>query len=300
LVKEMGSRCKVISKSLPIGIFDSGVGGLTVLRALREVLVDEPMLYLGDTARLPYGTKSADTVCHYALNACGILVEQGIKCLVVACNTATAMALEAIQAQFPMLPVMGVIQPGATACLTVPSAGPVVVLATESTVKGQAYQKILKTLAPQREVIEWPCQLLVALVEEGWCEGALVEAILQKIIAPLIDQLNGQRPACFLLGCTHFPVLKTALQKVLGESTMIVDPANTVAKNVFELLSERDLLVGKTRSNKLTRFLATDGIERFSRVAKIFLGEQIPVDAVELVSFPVQFSYPVLERKAIP
>lgn len=283
------------SKYLPIGIFDSGIGGLTVLRALREVMPDEPMLYLGDTARLPYGTKSADTVCHYALNACAILVEQGIKSLVVACNTATAVALEAIEAQFPMLPVMGVIQPGAAASLTVSSKGPVVVLATESTVKGHAYQKVLKMLAPEREVIEWPCQLLVALAEEGWCEGALVEAILQEIIAPLMEQLNGQRPACFLLGCTHFPVLKTALQKVLGDSTVIIDPANTVARNVFNLLSERNLLVEGTGSKRTTRFLATDGVERFSRVAKIFLGEQVPVDAVELVSLPLRFSHPVLK-----
>lgn len=282
-------------KNFPIGIFDSGVGGLTILRALREMLPDEPMLYLGDTARLPYGTKSADTVCHYALNACRILVEQGIKCLVIACNTATAVALEAIQAQFPMLPVMGVIQPGASASLTISSSGPVVVLATEGTVKGQAYQKILKILAPEREVIEWPCQLLVALAEEGWCEGVLVESILQKILAPLMEKLSGLRPACFLLGCTHFPVLKTALQNVLGESMVVIDPANAVAKNVFELLSERNLLIENMGSNKPIRFLATDGVERFSKVAKIFLGEQVPVDTVELVSFPFQFSHHVLK-----
>lgn len=286
-------------KNLPIGIFDSGVGGLTVLRALRAEMAHEPMLYLGDTARLPYGTKSADTVCHYAVNACAILVEQGIKCLVVACNTATAVALDVIQTQFPSLPVVGVIEPGAMASLTAPASGPVVVLATESTVKGHAYQRALKTLAPEREVIEWPCQLLVALAEEGWCEGALVEAILQEIITPLQKQLNGRMPACFLLGCTHFPVLKTALQNVLGKSTMIVDPANTVAKNVRALLSAQNLLAENAHSNPQTRFLATDGVERFSRVAKTFLGEQVPVDVVELVSLPFRFSHPVLIDKAV-
>lgn len=285
-------------KDFPIGIFDSGVGGLTVLRALRAEMVNEPMLYLGDTARLPYGTKSADTVCHYAVNACAILVEQGIKCLVVACNTATAVALEAIQAQFPLLPVVGVIAPGAMASLAEASSGPVVVLATESTVKGHAYQKAIKTLQPEREVIEWPCQLLVALAEEGWCEGTLVEAILQEVIAPLQKQLNGRRPACFLLGCTHFPVLKTALQNVLGKSTPIIDPANRVAKNVSALLSEKNLLASAHVSLQ-TRFLATDGVERFSRVAKIFLGEQVPVDVVELVSLPFRFSHPVLIDKAV-
>lgn len=273
------------NKSLPIGIFDSGIGGLTVLSALRDAMPCEPMLYLGDTARLPYGTKSSETVCHYALNACEVLVEQGIKCLVVACNTATAVALEAISARFPELPVIGVIQPGAAASLTVSSTGPIVVLATESTAKGHAYQKILKTLAPEREVIEWPCQLLVALAEEGWREGPLVEAILAEIIKPLNEHLKDKQPACFLLGCTHFPVLKQALQSVLGESMVIVDPARTVAQMVLRTLTEHDLLTPVMAPSQ-TRFLATDGVERFSRVAQIFLGEKVSLDRVELVSVP--------------
>lgn len=273
------------NKNLPIGIFDSGIGGLTVLSALREVMPQEPMLYLGDTARLPYGTKSSETVCHYALNACDVLVEQGIKCLVVACNTATAVALEAIQARFTSVPVIGVIQPGAAASLTVPSTGPIVVLATESTAKGHAYQKILNTLAPEREVIEWPCQLLVALAEEGWREGPLVEAILAEIVKPLLAHLAGKKPACYLLGCTHFPVLKRALQKVLGQSMVIVDPAKTVAQIVWQTLSEQELLVNNVPT-VLTRFLATDGTERFTRVAKIFLGENVVINKVELVSVP--------------
>jgi glutamate racemase len=295
MVKKVGCRSAFVvrvnklslnaNKNLPIGIFDSGIGGLTVLSALRDVMPQEPMLYLGDTARLPYGTKSSETVCHYALNACEVLVEQGIKCLVVACNTATAVALEAISARFPEIPVVGVIQPGAAASLTVSSTGPIVVLATESTAKGHAYQKILKTLAPEREVIEWPCQLWVALAEEGWREGALVEAILAEIIKPLNAQLNGKRPACYLLGCTHFPVLKQALQSVLGESMVIVDPARTVAQRVLRTLEERDLLICSDQPIQ-TRFLATDGIERFARVAQIFLGEKVAPDRVELVSVP--------------
>ena len=158
-------------------------------------------------------------------------------------------------------------------------------LATESTVKGQAYQKALKAISPKIEVIEWPCQLLVALAEEGWCEGGLVEAILKKMIDPLNEKLRGQKPACFLLGCTHFPVLKSALQNVLGDSTIIIDPANTVANDVNVLLTERALLSEINLSSSL-RFMATDGIERFSRVAQIFLGEQVPIESVELVSFP--------------
>jgi glutamate racemase len=272
------------SGSLPIGIFDSGIGGLTVLRAMREKLPHESMLYLGDTARLPYGTKSPETVCHYALNACDILVEQGIKCLVIACNTATAVAIDAIQSKFPEIPVMGVIQPGAEASISVSTSGPIVVLATESTVKGRAYQKTLNALSPQCEVIEWPCQLLVALAEEGWCQGELVEKIIQEILLPLNKQLQGKQPACYLLGCTHFPILKDALQSVLGNEAIIIDPASKVAENVLQLLEAQNLL--NQNCSSATRFLATDGVERFSRVAKFFLGEQIPVDAVELVTLP--------------
>lgn len=275
-----------LSNNLPIGVFDSGMGGLTVLKALREVMPNEPMLYLGDTARLPYGTKSASTVCQYALNACQALVDQGIKCLVVACNTATAVALEAIQQKFPHIPVIGVIEPGAAATLTYPNTGPIVVLATESTVKGHAYQKILKKLAPERTVIEWPCQLMVALAEEGWCKGSLVEAILREVLKNNVDKLNGQQPACFLLGCTHFPVLKSALQNVLGTSMVIVDPAKTTAQIVLRKLEENGLLFKQDTLNE-TRFLATDGVERFARVAEIFLEQPISVDNVELIAVPM-------------
>lgn len=269
-------------KELPIGIFDSGIGGLTVLRALQDVLPHEHFLYLGDTARLPYGTKSPETVRNYALNANEILISRGIKALVIACNTATAVALEALQEKFHPIPVLGVIVPGATASLEVPSQGPIVVLATEGTVKGHAYKQILSKLAPQREVIEWPCSLLVALAEEGWCEGELVEAVVAKVLAPLFDRLQRTRPACIVLGCTHFPVLKVAIQNVIGKEIPIVDPAQTVAQIVRALLLEQNLL-RETQSPALIRFMATDGVDRFSRVAQFFLGNQIHQD-VELVA----------------
>ncbi len=269
-------------KELPIGIFDSGIGGLTVLRALQAALPHEHFLYLGDTARLPYGTKSPQTVKNYALNANDILVATGVKALVVACNTATAVALEALQEKFYPLPVIGVIQPGAVASLSLSSNGPIVVLATESTAKWHAYRKILIELAPHRQVIEWPCSLLVALAEEGWCEGPLVEQIILKLLAPLLDQLKNVQPACMLLGCTHFPVLRSAIQNVIG-NTPIIDPAHTVAEELIALLSEQNLL----RSNAqppITQFMATDGVERFARVAQTFLGYPITPEQVELVT----------------
>ncbi|MBS0290363.1 MAG: glutamate racemase [Proteobacteria bacterium] len=272
----------LITKDLPIGIFDSGIGGLTVLRALQQALPNENFLYLGDTARLPYGTKSPQTVRDYTLNANEILVASGIKLLVVACNTASAVALDALQEKFHPLPVMGVIKSGAQACLAFPSQGPIVVLATESTAKWHAYQKTLLELAPLQEVIEWPCQLLVALAEEGWCQGALVDQIISTLLSPLFKQLGDISPACFLLGCTHFPVLRASLQNVLG-TIPIIDPAHTLARQVIELLSSQDLL--RTQASlPSTQFMATDGIERFARVAQTFLGEPISLQSVELVT----------------
>lgn len=268
---------------LPIGIFDSGIGGLTVLRALREHLPHEHFLYLGDTARLPYGTKSPQTVKNYALNANEILMARGVKMLVVACNTATAVALEALQERFDPLPVIGVVLPGANACLTIPSTNPIVVLATEGTAKWHTYRQSLALLAPSRQVIEWPCQLLVALAEEGWCEGPLVEQIINRVLSPLLTSLNGITPGCVLLGCTHFPVFKSAMQNVLGQQITIVDPAHTVANEVWTLLSKQNLL-NPQQIPGITRFMATDGVERFARVAEIFLNSAIQPKEVELVT----------------
>lgn len=276
------------NRDLPIGIFDSGIGGLTVLRALQEVLPHEHFLYLGDTARLPYGTKSPETVKNYALNANEILISHGIKALVIACNTATAAALESLQEKFYPIPVLGVIVPGATSSLAIPKPGPIVILATEGTVKGHAYQQILSKLAPERTVIEWPCSLLVALAEEGWCKGHLVEKIIAEVLDPLFLSLKDTPPACFVLGCTHFPVLKSAIQNVIGEAIPIVDPAQTVAQLVHNLLSEQNLL-RKTPDLPLARFMVTDGVERFTRVAQIFLGKTLTQE-VELVSLPFEAS----------
>ncbi|MBS0288073.1 MAG: glutamate racemase [Proteobacteria bacterium] len=269
------------NKDLPIGVFDSGIGGLTVLRALQHALPHENFLYLGDTARLPYGTKSPQTVKDYALNANEILVATGVKALVVACNTATAVALDALQEKFQPLPVLGVIAPGAIASLEIASEGPIVVLATESTAKWHAYRDILSSLAPERTVIEWPCQLLVALAEEGWCEGPLVEEIISKLLSPLFAYLGNTKPACILLGCTHFPVLKSAMQHVVG-TIPVIDPAHTLAAQVITLLSSQNLLRAGTKQE--TQFMATDGIERFARVAQTFLGYAISSEDVELVT----------------
>jgi len=277
----------ITKNELPIGIFDSGIGGLTVLRALRSALPQEHFLYLGDTARLPYGTKTPDTVRNYALNANEILVNTGIKALVVACNTATAVGLEALQEKFPHIPVVGVILPGAKASSLVKGDGPVVVLATEGTAKWHAYQRALSVLAPEKTVIEWPCSLLVALAEEGWCEGPLVEQIIARVLAPVLTAQTV--PACVVLGCTHFPVLKSAIQKVVGSSVLVIDPAETVAKVVSTYLTEHHLLRLSAKAGTV-RFMATDGVERFARVAQTFLGTPVSATEVALVTLPCAVS----------
>jgi len=285
------------SPHLPIGVFDSGVGGLTVLRVLQERLPNEHFLYLGDTARLPYGTKSPDTVKQYALNAAEILVNKGIKALVVACNTASAVAREVLQEKFHPLPVLGVIASGAKASIPyATTSNPIIVLATESTVKWHAYRHALLALAPDAQVIEWPCSLLVALAEEGWCQGILVEQIISKVLSPLFSFLGGKRPACVLLGCTHFPPLKSAIQAVMGSPIPVIDPAHTVADALISLLSSQPLFY--RAGNGSTRFMATDGVERFAQVAQTFLGYSIAAHEVEWVTVPASSSTFLKEKTA--
>lgn len=267
----------------PIGVFDSGMGGLTVLRALRSALPDEAFLYLGDTARLPYGTKSPATVQRYAVQAARILVERGAKALVVACNTASAVALDALQSRYAPLPVFGVVEPGAAAAAAA-GAGRVAVLATESTVRGGAYQRALLRLQPRMEVRARPCPLLVTLAEEGRHAGPLVELALEEYLRGLLAPSRAPGGATLLLGCTHFPVFEPVLERLLARCDVpvtVVDSAATTARAVAaELAAGRVPSASARRAPGIT-LLATDGRERFRRVGQYFLGH--PVEEVELV-----------------
>lgn len=268
------------SSELPIGVFDSGVGGLTVLRALRERLPHEQFIYLGDTARLPYGTKSGESVLRYSIQAAEFLVDQGIKYLVVACNTASSVAVEPLRVRFAPMPVIGVIEPGSLAGCAASESGHIAVLATEGTVRGGAYQRAIARLRPEARVSAQACSLFVALAEEGWTEGAIAEAIAHRYVDELfrgdasIDTL--------LLGCTHFPVLAAALRAVIGPSITIVDSAETTAKAVQAELVDRGLLHA-ARPSPLPILQATDSPERFARVGSRFLGEAFEPARVELV-----------------
>ncbi len=253
-----------MSDPRPIGIFDSGIGGLTVLAALRRRFPGERYLYLGDTARLPYGTKSSETVVRYALRAARFLADHGIKLLVVACNTASAAALEVLEEAMPV-PVIGVVRPGARAALT-GSPRRVGVIATESTVASGAYPRALAALRPGIEVISQPCPLFVPLAEEGWLEHPVTREVARIYLEPLanagVDTL--------ILGCTHYPLLRPAIAAAAGETTRLVDSAEAVAEEVGEALAG-PIAVGPGGDGM--RLLVTDAAARFSRIARAILGE---------------------------
>lgn len=270
------------SVDAPIGVFDSGVGGLTVLRELRQRLPQEDFVYLGDTARLPYGTKSPGSIRQYSLQAARLLLERGVKCLVVACNTASAVALEALAAEFAPTPVLGVLEPGAAAACRATRSGRIAVLATEGTVRGGAYQAAIARTLPRAVVSARPCPLFVALAEEGWTDGPIVDGVIHRYLDPLFADDAAGKPDTLVLGCTHFPVLAAALRQVLGEGVAIVDSAATTAAALSDVLDQHGLRRESTAAGHVT-LLATDGPERFARVGAVFLGQPLVPEDVEIV-----------------
>lgn len=267
---------------LPIGVFDSGVGGLTVLAALRDLLPGENFLYLGDTARVPYGTKSAESVSRYAVQAAGALVNRGIKMLVIACNTASAVSLGRLQECYQPLPVVGVIRPGAEAACKASSTGNIAVIATEGTVSGGAYERAIKKIRPDANVLSAPCQLFVSLAEEGWGKGEIAEAVAKKYLIPLFNRFGAKGPDSLVLGCTHFPVLREALENVSGPGIKLVDSARTTAEEVKKLLNENGLCRNDGHRG-FSKFMATDCAGRFAKVGTSFLGEHLSSEDVEII-----------------
>ncbi len=250
-----------------------------MLRSLQQALPQESFIYLGDTARLPYGTKSAETVARYALQAADALVERGIKALVVACNTASAAALDALRARHGSLPIIGVIEPGARAVAVASRSGNIVVLATEGTVRGGAYQRAIAQLRPEARVTAVACQLFVALAEEGWTSGSVVDAAIERYLRPVFDVTT---PDAIVLGCTHFPVLRDAIAQAVGASVTLVDSAATTAMAVRERLLAEGLSAGASAAARV-RFLATDSTARFAAVGGRFLGREIHESDIELI-----------------
>lgn len=268
-------------ESLPIGVFDSGVGGLTVLRALREALPRESFLYLGDTARLPYGTKSAGTVERYASQAAQVLVDRGVKLLVLACNTVSAVAVEPLREMFRPLPVIGVVEPGAEAACAATRSGHVLVTATEGTIRGAAYERAIRRRRPDAVVVGQPCPLFVALAEEAWTHGAVPELTAQRYLKPRLQA----DPALdtVVLGCTHFPVLADVVQQVVGPEVAVVDSARTTAAAVVSLLEQTDAARPEDAAPGSLTLLATDDPQRFARVGSGFLSTSLRAEDIELV-----------------
>ena len=267
-----------------IGVFDSGVGGLTVLDALRERMPHEDFIYLGDTARLPYGSKSPQTVARYAEQAAGQLIARGVKLVVIACNTASAVALEALRERLAPLPVIGVIEPGAEAACATTRTGHVLVTGTEGTIAGGAYTRALLAQRPELRVDAVACPMFVALAEEGWTDGPIAEAVVRRYLELELAGPERTRVDTLVLGCTHFPVLRDALARVCGPTVALVDSAHTTAVAVERELGQRGLarLALRPRTQQLS-FLATDAPERFARVGAVFLGHRIEPRDVELV-----------------
>jgi len=256
-----------------IGVFDSGFGGLTVLRELLKVLPGADYLYFGDTAHLPYGAKSVRTVAKYAISATNFLQEHGIEMLVIACNTATALAFDEISAAVS-IPVVGVIEPGAQRAAAISKTKNVAVLATEATVSSHAYQRALQRLG--LAATEKACPLLVPLVEEGWVEHPVTEQVAH-IYVDQIFQDGARNADVLVLGCTHYPLIRPLLRRVTPQHVEIVDSAESTAARVVELLG-KDCAQGKAGG---LRCYATDSVEKFRRLGGKFLGR--PIEDIELI-----------------
>jgi glutamate racemase len=254
----------------PIGIFDSGLGGLTVVQAIRRRLPAESIVYFGDTARVPYGTKSGETVARFAAEDCEFLCRYEPKFIVVACNTASAAALPTLSRRF-RLPILGVIEPGARAAESVCDGRPIGILGTERTIASGAYRRAIERRVPGARLVEKACPLLVPLVEEGrGPHDPLVKAVLQEYLQPMIEAGAGS----VVLGCTHYPLIKEGIAEVLGPEVHLVDSAEAVAEEVAYLLTTYGLLEPSGRGGM--RLFVSDNPERFQAVGRRFLGEDIP------------------------
>lgn len=287
--KRENPSSKLKIQNLPIGIFDSGVGGLTVYRALHEKLPNERFIYLGDTARVPYGTKSLATVERYAIENSRFLASRGIKVLVVACNTASALALPKIRENIG-LEVVGVIGPGARRAVeitkdkTPPKIG---VIATEATVSSRAYSEAIRRVCESAEIIEAACPLFVSLAEENWTREPETRSIGAKYLKEIVEK----KVDALVLGCTHYPILREVIREIVGEKVELIDSGAATAEEVGRLLDDKNLsnenpseLKNERRlCDDLDHFYVTDAAERFARVAERFLGAKpAKLEAIEV------------------
>lgn len=255
---------------LPIGVFDSGLGGLTVVKQLFAQMPYESIIYFGDTARVPYGSKSVSTVQKFSLQIAQFLQEKGIKMIIIACNTASSVALDLLKEAID-LPIVGVIEPGVRAALSVSNRKRIGIIGTTVTVATGKYERMLKEMDPDVQVHSVPCPLFVPLVEEGWASSSVTEEVARIYLKPLIDS----NIDTLILGCTHYPLIKSVLQKVLGSDIKIVDTAIETAVDVRRVLIEQGLLK-MSPTPPSHRFFVTDFPQKFEEIADRFLGYPLP------------------------
>ena len=255
--------------SAPVGIFDSGIGGLTVARAIFSRLPNESTIYFGDTARVPYGPKSPETVRRYSLEILRWLLDQGVKAVVIACNTSTAHALDALRTASPV-PVIGVIEPGARAAVAASRGGPIGVIGTAGTIASNAYERAIHRIRPEARVEQRACPLFVPLVEEGWFEHPAAELIAADYLTPL----RAAGTDVLVLGCTHYPLLKPLLERVMGADVRLIDSGEATAQSLENTLREAGLQAppGQEVSH---RFAVSDDMARFRQVGSRFIGDRL-------------------------
>ncbi len=254
----------------PIGIFDSGIGGLTVYKALKKILPGERFVYLGDTARLPYGTKSPSTIIRFSLENAEFLLQFDIKALVVACNTSSSVAIEELRSKYPQLVILGVIEPSARRALEISSGGKIGVIGTEATIRSGKYQRILKQGGA--EVYSRACPLFVPLVEEGWIDHPVTRMVAEEYLRDWRNRID-----TLILGCTHYPVIKKAISEAVGEDKVLVESGEAVGLELKKILKERALLKEKP-SREEDLFFVTDFLEKFERVSSLFLGRNVKIE----------------------
>lgn len=258
-----------IDRNSPIGVFDSGIGGLTVLKEIFRVLPGESTIYLGDTARVPYGIRSPETVMRYSFENTRFLVSKGIKLLVIACNTASSISLTEIKKKMS-IPVIGVIEPGANAAVKSTRNEKIGIIGTEATIRSSSYKKAIRAIDSSAEVFGLPCPLFVPLVEEGWTEGKIAVMVAEKYLKGIknkgIDTL--------VLGCTHYPLLKSVVSEVMGSDIRLIDSAVETAKSIKEILKSKGI-ERKSKARPLREIYVTDSPERFIKVGERFLEQKI-------------------------
>ena len=262
-------RLHLLNNKSSIGVFDSGIGGLTVLREITRLLPGENTIYLGDTARVPYGSKSKETIERYSFEIAAFLLKHDIKMLVAACNTASAFAVAKLKDGLS-IPVTGVIEPGARAAIAATKANRIGVIGTEGTIRSSAYSSAIKAIRPEAETFVKACPLFVPLVEEGWAE----DEVTALVAARYLSELKDAGIDTLVLGCTHYPLLKETIASVMGGGVTLIDSAASTAMEVRKILEEKGLLngSGETASH---RFFVTDSPERFMAVGRRFFGERL-------------------------